>query len=57
MKNIPRKERKPIQITGVGNDIYALCDDGTIWYMGANNDWVKMVQIPKTDVDKDENNN
>ena len=41
--------RKPIQIAGVSNDIYALCDDGSIWYMGAHNDWVKMISIPKTD--------
>ena len=41
--------RKPIQIAGVGNDIYALCDDGSIWCMGAQNDWVKMISIPKTD--------
>lgn len=46
-----KTKRKPIQIAGINNDLYVLCDDGSIWYMGANNDWIKMIQIPNTDND------
>lgn len=45
--------RKPIQIVesivpGTGSITTALCDDGTIWYIGPKCDgWTKVIDIPQ----------
>lgn len=38
-------KRKIIQITGVNNVLYALCDDGSVWkYISG---WIKLPGLPE----------
>lgn len=44
--------RKPIQLVGTPRtdgdpDLYALCDDGTIWGLNHGGQWVELPSIPQ----------
>jgi hypothetical protein len=39
----PQPARKIVQVSGE----YALCNDGTMWYLGAHNDWNLLPPIPQ----------
>jgi hypothetical protein len=45
-------DRKIIQISASalndGNDVlYALCDDGTVWYTCDDKNWIQLAEIPQ----------
>jgi len=40
--------RKPIQLHNHDGDLYALCDDGTIWQMTGNG-WAAVEPVPLSD--------
>jgi hypothetical protein len=51
--------RKVIQIAvssaneqGEGEDVYALCDDGTIWLQFSAIKWIPLFPIPQTPVEE-----
>lgn len=44
--------RKPVQIAGDHTRLFALCDDGTIWYLSnsmAYRNWIACEPIPQPD--------
>lgn len=44
--------RKIIQIASVEESLYALCDDGSVWYMGFRGDWIDVKPIPQDEPQK-----
>ena len=43
---VPAPTRKVVQIAAAGEDLFALCDDGTTWALGSKG-WTQLPAIPQ----------
>lgn len=47
-KVFPAKTRKVVQISAIENEVFSLCDDGTVWSIASGEDrWIKLPNIPQ----------